>query len=258
MTCALLRLYKAESARISVCLLRVGWRRQVCADQRLHVIPNLRIAFYLGVRFGEVAVPPRIVFVAIHWVGCVIETKVSDNVRAGRICRVNFGASMRGSIGLIKIGSLSHVRRNNAIILSKLPDAIDLDGQKHWNAIGIQFARQVDGFRTSPAVAVENDAGILFFFCCQPSFMVSIQELQDFLISALSAVILKNLDVNAGRIFTAKARGELDLGVNGIVAADKSSHESDHDGRRSSGIHSRYNSLCRRDCGPEGNDGPQR
>ena len=87
--------------------------------------------------------------------------------------------------------------------------------------------------------------------------MVSIQKLEDFLVGALAAVIFKNLNVHARRIFVPQTRGERHFCVNDIIVTDESPDEADYDGRRGGRVHRRPDRV-RRDCRrSKGKDEPQ-
>ena len=65
----------------------------------------------------------------------VVKAKVSDDARTRGISCADFGASVGMTVGLIEIGGLRYVRRNDAVSLTELRDAVDLDGQKHRDAV---------------------------------------------------------------------------------------------------------------------------
>lgn len=65
----------------------------------------------------------------------VIEAKVSDDTRARGIRSADFGASVGMSVGLIEIGGLRYIRRNDAVSFTELRDAVDLESKKHRNAV---------------------------------------------------------------------------------------------------------------------------
>ena len=95
-----------------------------------------------------------------------------------------------------------------------------------------EFARNGDGFRSAPAMPVQNDARILFFGGCQSSIVIRVQQAQDFLSGIFSAIALKSLHVHARGVSLAQARRELHLAMDGIIVPDKSADEADDDDGR--------------------------
>lgn len=127
------------------------------------MIPNAGITFDLDMRLHEEAVKPRIER-ATDGMGLIIQTKIPDNLRVGRIGRTNFRPPTKKSIPLIEIGSLCDVSRDEHVILVGLRDAVYLDGEKHRDSIIFKLSRQSDGFGAAPTMPEYDDASFLFFF----------------------------------------------------------------------------------------------
>ena len=66
-------------------------------DQRLHLLPNLRITFNFNVSPHKNAVVPRILF-ALDRIGFVIEAEISDDLGVGRIGGADLTSAMHESI----------------------------------------------------------------------------------------------------------------------------------------------------------------
>src|SRR5580700_3040870 len=82
-------------------------------------------------------------------------------------------------------------------------------------------------------MTVNNDSRLLLFLGGERAIVIDIENVQNFLVRQIFAVILENFDVGAGRIVFAQARGELDAAVHLIVVTKKAAKETDHDiGRR--------------------------
>jgi hypothetical protein len=80
-------------------------------------------------------------------------------------------------------------------------------------------------------VAVNDDAGALFFFGREFAVMVGVEEAQNFLMGSFAAMVLKNFHVNLS-VFLAEALSELDAAVDGIGVANETADEPNDDRRR--------------------------
>src|SRR5580692_6545002 len=113
-------------------------------------------------RFHEDTVVPWI-FLAVDRIRFVVKAEISDDVRAGGISRADLGFAVQKTIQLIEICSLGYIGGNDRIILAGLTDTVHLNGEQYRNAFSFQFSRQCNYFRSSPAMSVEDDAGVLLF-----------------------------------------------------------------------------------------------
>ena len=77
-------------------------------------------------------------------------------------------------------------------------------------------------------MAKNNDAGVLLFFGGELSIAVGIEPAKNGFMRVLAAMILKHLEVHAGRVSFAEALDELDLGVNAVIVANESADKADH------------------------------
>ncbi len=161
---ARLRRPRAKEDRGFIALRCVrGFWRQFLVDQRFHLAPHLGIALDFRVRLDQDSVEPGI-SLATNGIRFVVVAEVSQDFRPRRILGANLGPPVHDSVGLVEIDRLSHVGGNHGVILADLGHAIHLDGEQHGNAIPLQLARQGYGFRRAPAMAKDDDAGILLFF----------------------------------------------------------------------------------------------
>src|ERR1700747_57456 len=74
--------------------------------------------------------------------------------------------------------------------------------------------------------------------------MRDIEELQNFSIRILPAVIFENLHMHTPGVSAAKPRSDLHRAMRGIVAPDESAHESDHNRRRLSRLRAGFRSFA--------------
>ena len=116
------------------------------------MIPNTWIAFDFNMSSLEAASKPG-KFGAIDRRCFVVEAKISENLRAGRVGGANLLATVKDPVGLVEIDGLGDVRGNHFVVFAALGDAIHLDRQEHGDAVALQRARERDAFRTAPAVA---------------------------------------------------------------------------------------------------------
>ena len=137
--------------------------RQLRIDQRLYLIPYFRITLNFRVRFHQHPIEPGIAFAADR-VRFIVVSKVSHNLRTGRIGSANCTLAMHDSIRLVEIYRLPYIGGNKVIVLPDLGDAVDLNGEENRDAILLEFPRQRDCLRSTPAVSEDDNAGVLFFF----------------------------------------------------------------------------------------------
>jgi hypothetical protein len=98
----------------------------------VHLFPNRRVALDFDVRLHEhLRIPGKAV--ASHAPGLVGELKIGKNPGAGSVLRANLGTAMQKTIELIVIHRLAHIRRDSRVVFTGLPNAIDLNGEEHWN-----------------------------------------------------------------------------------------------------------------------------
>src|ERR1700734_4269301 len=114
------------------------------------------------------AVPPRIVTVAIHRLSFVVESVIPDDARSRRVRGANFSAPMQPSVGLIEIGGCFYVGRDAEIIPVAFGNAIDLHGEQHRNTGRAKLASQLYRRRSSPAMPINNDPSGLLFIVREP------------------------------------------------------------------------------------------
>ena len=81
-------------------------------------------------------------------------------------------------------------------------------------------------------MAKNNDTGVLLFFGRKVSVVVGVQEMKNGLVGIFTAVILKGLHKNGGRVFLAEAVDQQDFRVDPIIVPNKTTYEADdNDGR---------------------------
>src|SRR5580704_996310 len=179
-------------------------------------------------RLHHQAVPPGIGGLARDWLFAVNEAEISDDVGPRGVGGANFAASVQSAVGLVVIRGLRNVWRNKGVVLATLHDAVNLDCQQDGNPVAIQRVGKCDGFRSSPAVSIDNDPRASFFVGGKLAIMIGIERVQNGLVRFLAAVVFKRVDVRTGRVIPANARGKLHAAVHGIVVAHVSADKTDH------------------------------
>ena len=135
---------------------------------------------------------------------------------------------MYKTVGLIEIDGFRDVFGDDGIVLPWFGNAIHLHGEYDGNIVALQIAGQQDGSGGSPAVAEENDSDSRFFFRRKHTIMVRIQEPDYCLVRVLSAAIFKYLHISALGSGSLELARDDDRAMVGILMADKSADESDH------------------------------
>ena len=100
----------------------------------------------------------------MDWMRLIVKAEISDDLCAIRISGPNLRSAMHNSAWLIEINSLFYIGGNELVVLADFGNTIDLNSEKHWDALLFKFARQRDCRRSTPAVAKQNDSGRLLFF----------------------------------------------------------------------------------------------
>jgi len=204
---------------------------QFRADEGFDLGPHFRVAFDLRVSFDEVAVPPGI-SLAGERTAFVVEAIISEDGSARGIGGANFGAAVERAVRLIKIGGLGDIGGDERVILAALSDAIHLDGEEDGNAVFFEQAGEVHGFRSAPAMPIDDDAGVSLLRRGERSVIVRVEEPQNFLMSQLAAMIFEGARDDAGGVILAELLDELHLGVDIIRVAYVAADKTDDDDRR--------------------------
>lgn len=193
--------------------------------------PQARIAFALHVAVDEGAVEPGIAD-ALDRRLVVVEAEITENLSASRIGRGNLMEPVDESVGLVKVGGGGDVIGNDAIVLPKLVDAIDLHGQQDGDALAIQFAGEHDNRGRSPTLTVKDDARLSLFVVAKDAVVIAVEQAEDGAIRGFSVTVFENLHVCAFGSHALEAFGKLYRAMVGIVVADESTDKTDDDGRR--------------------------
>ena len=81
---------------------------------------------------------------------------------------------MKKPFQLVEVDRLGYIRRDQCIIFVNLGDAVHLNGELYWDAISLEVSGKSNGFRSAPAVSVNDDAGILLLAGCEESVVVRV------------------------------------------------------------------------------------
>src|SRR5258708_37384897 len=95
---------------------------------------------------------------------------------------------------LEEVGRGGDIFRDDLVALPGLGNAVDLYGEQHGDSRPIKLTSEHDRGRRSPTMAVENDAGLGFFFGAEDAVMVGVEQAQNGLVGSFSVAVLKNLD----------------------------------------------------------------
>src|ERR1700722_11631715 len=158
--------------------------------------------------------------------------EIAENLGARGVGGQDFLLSANEALVLIKVCGVSHIFRDERIVLTGLRDAIHLYGQDDGNSFGLQIAGERDDRTGSPAMTVQNDAGGSLLLVRQAGSAVCAEQMQNQIVSIASAAIFEGLDVRGGRIVFSQALRNLDSAVHGVVVPNESTQEADHDGWR--------------------------
>lgn len=120
-------------------------------------MPNGRVALDLDVTSHEEAVIPRIARAGDR-LGAVVDLEIAQNLSASCVGGLDSLLTVKKAAALVEIRGLADILRNQSIILAGFGDAIDLNGKKNGNAVGLEAARKGDRGAGAPAVAEKNDA----------------------------------------------------------------------------------------------------
>lgn len=137
---------------------------------------------------------------------------------------------------LIKIHSSSDIFGNDAVMLPKFGDAIDLNGEHHRDSRILQFAGKEDHRRGAPTVPEENDVRTRFFGIRKRTVVIVIQQAKNGFKSLFPAAVFENPDVRIFRKFLLDALGENYRAMMWIIVTDETTRKSHQDVR---------GSLCR-------------
>src|ERR1700722_12546924 len=158
--------------------------------------------------------------------------EIAENLGARGVGGQDFLLSANEALVLIKVCGVSHIFRDERIVLTGLRDAIDLYGQDDGNSFGLQIAGEGDDGTGSPAMTIQNDAGGSLLLVRQTGFAIGAEQMQNQIVSIASAAIFEGLDVHGGRIGLSQALRNLDGAVHGVVVPNESTQEADYDGGR--------------------------
>lgn len=82
----------------------------------------------------------------------IAEAEVAENSGARRIGCRDGRAPMKKTARLIEIDGFGNISRNEGIVSSTFADTIHLNGQRDRHTIALEFASQIDGSRSTPAM----------------------------------------------------------------------------------------------------------
>lgn len=207
------------------------------ADQVFDLGPEVGVALAFHVAGGEYAIAPGGVG-TIHRSFLVVHEEVAEDLSFGGIGGGDTAASVNDAVGLVEIYGGGDVVGNDGIVLPDFGDAIDLHGERDGDAFAAEITSEENGGSGSPAVAEQNDVSASLFGGGESAVAIGIEKMDDGIVSALPAAVLKNPDI---RIFilgkvALDALRELNRAMVGVVVRDETSNEADHDIRRRAGV----------------------
>jgi len=206
-------------------------RIKLLADKVFNLTPEVRIAFALHVIRRNFAVEPRHAFTP-GGILLVIEAVVAEDLRLGVVSSPNFLASVQNSMRLIKISGLDDVVGNDAIMLPRLGDGVDLDGEKDGDVVAIELASEHYDGGASPTLAEQDDPGRRFFVRAQGTVMVFVDQVDNAAVGRPSVTILKDLNVCIFRGGLSNAFRYEYRSMMGIIVPDEAAHKTYKNVRR--------------------------
>ncbi len=133
------------------------------ADEAFDAVPNVLVTLDFNVGSHEDATEPGILW-ARDGVRGVIHAEVAEDAGAGGIRGKDFLLPANKAFILVEVRGVVDVVRDEGVILARLRDAVDLDGEKYGNSFGLKLLCEGNHGAGSPAVTVQNDAcGALLF-----------------------------------------------------------------------------------------------
>lgn len=116
--------------------------------------PDARVASHRVVRPEDIAIEPG-KGTASRRLRRIFILKVSDDLRSCQVRGPERAAAMDEAARLVKVLRAGNIRRNDAIVLPSLINAVDLDHEQDWNPAVFQFAGQLVG-RGSPQLCPKS------------------------------------------------------------------------------------------------------
>ena len=206
-------------------------RIKLLADKVFNLTPEVRIAFALHVIRSNFAVEPRHAFTA-GGILLIVEAVVAEDLRLGVVGSPNFLASVQNSMRLIKISGLDDIVGNDAIMLPRLGDGVDLDGEKDGDVVAIELASEHYDGGASPTLAEQDDPGRRFFVRAQGTVMVFVDQVDNAAVGRPAVTILKDLNVCIFRGGLSNAFRYEYRSMMGIIVPDEAAHKTYKNVRR--------------------------
>ena len=171
--------------------IRCRTRSSTCVHNR----GSHSLCMWLGVKVRSNQEAPS----QLHRLFLVIETVVAENLRLRIVRGCDLGAAMNQTVRLVEIHRRGDVLRDDAVILPRLGDAVDLYSQQHRDSGAIQFARQHHDRGRSPTVAKENDVRPRLFFVAENAVVIAVEQTKDRVVSGLPVAVLEDPNVGIFR-----------------------------------------------------------
>lgn len=130
------------------------------------------------------------------------------------------GASVEEALVLVEVDGLGYVGGDETVVGIALVDSIDLGEEEDGDTVGLEASGCGHGFRCSPGVAVEDDAGV------GGGDVLGGEEAKDLAVGVSAVVVLKDFGVDAGAVLVAEMLGKGDFAVDGGGVLDEASGEA--------------------------------
>ena len=167
----------------------------MAANQILDTLPHRGVALDLDVASHEDAVVPRILR-AGDGLAAVIDAEIAQDPRAVGVSRLNFLLAVKKTFVLVKICGVLDILRNEGIVLARLGNAIDLNGEKHGNAVCQEAASKRNHGAGTPAMSVKYDTCGVLFLSRRIAVMIRPEQMQNEVVGIGKAPVLERLDVS--------------------------------------------------------------
>lgn len=136
---------------------------------------------------------------------------------------------MEQAFCLVEVDCLAHVGGDCPVVFAGLFNTVHLNGEQDWDVASVEFAGQVDGLGSSPAMAEDDDAGGAFLGFAQVAIVAGIERLEDSTKGVVCVVVGEGNGEDGGGIAAIEIAREPGFGVREVVCMDAPAHEADNE-----------------------------
>jgi hypothetical protein len=176
----------------------------------------------------DVSVEPR-ESLTPNWILLVVESIVAENASFGVIHGPDLGPPVDDTVRLVEIDGRGDIIGNDFVVLPQLWDTVHLDCKHYRHVNAVEFAREKDNCRATPALAEEHNASGGFLIVIQDAVSIGVEQVEDGPERSFAAPIFKHLDEGIFGRVPLKLMRDLHGSMVGIRVAHESANETDED-----------------------------